>query len=109
MPKVSVIIPTYNRAQFIARAVDSVLEQTYKDFEIIVIDDGSSDNTQEILKAYEGKIRYVYQQNKGISAARNRGIQEAKGEYIAFLDSDDVWKPEKLSVQVAILDVNPHV
>jgi glycosyltransferase involved in cell wall biosynthesis len=109
MVKVSVIIPTYNRAGLIARAIDSVLVQTFKDFELIIIDDGSKDNTKEAIKPFEGKIKYIYQNNGGISNARNRGIQESSGQYIAFLDSDDYWAPQKLEVQVKILDENPRV
>lgn len=109
MPKVSVIIPTYNRAALISRALDSVLTQTFKDFDIVVIDDGSVDNTKEVIKPYLDRIRYIYQTNGGISAARNRGIQESTGQYIAFLDSDDYWAPEKLQYQVEILDRDPKV
>ena len=109
MPKVSVIIPTYNREKFVARAIQSVLDQTYQDYEIIVIDDGSKDNTKDALKPFDHKIRYFFQENSGISRARNRGIQESVGEYIAFLDSDDRWIPEKLAIQVEILDQNKNV
>lgn len=101
MAKVSVIIPTYNCAKFICEAIDSVLTQTYRDFEIIVIDDGSNDNTADLLKKYGNNIiRYIYQKNEGLSAARNRGICESTGEYIAFLDSDDCWLPQKLAIQL---------
>ena len=106
MPKVSVIIPSYNRAKLIGRAIESVLCQTYTDYEIIVVDDGSIDSTKEALRPYAGKIKYVYQANQGISGARNRGIAEARGEYLAFLDSDDEWLPEKLAIQVDMLDKN---
>jgi glycosyltransferase involved in cell wall biosynthesis len=109
MPKISVIIPTYNRAQYITHALDSVLCQTFPDYEIIVVDDGSTDNTQDILKKYEGKIKTIRQDNQGISKTRNRGIQMAKGEYIAFLDSDDYWAPEKLKEQIQVLDSYPKV
>jgi glycosyltransferase involved in cell wall biosynthesis len=109
MPKISVIIPTYNREQLISRAINSVLAQTYKDYEIIVIDDGSTDHTKEALEPFEGKIKYFYQDNSGISGARNRGIEEARGNYIAFLDSDDAWMPEKLATQAEILDRDPSV
>ncbi len=109
MAKVSVIIPSYNRQAFIGRAIDSVLAQTTQDYELIVVDDGSTDQTKEVLATYEGKIRYFYQSNAGISAARNRGIAEANGEYVAFLDSDDYWAPEKLAEQVKILDAKPKV
>ncbi len=107
--KVSIIIPTYNRAKFISRALDSVFNQTYRDFEIIVIDDGSIDNTKEILDLYKNKIKYFYQTNRGSAAARNRGIKESSGIYIAFLDSDDYWVSEKLEEQVKTLDSHPNV
>jgi glycosyltransferase involved in cell wall biosynthesis len=90
------MIPTYNREYTIARAIDSVLNQEYASSEIIVVDDGSNDNTRKILEAYGEKIRYVYQENAGVSAARNRGVNEAKYEWIAFLDSDDYWLPHHL-------------
>lgn len=109
MPKVSVIIPTYNRQQLIGRAIRSVLNQTFQDFEIVVIDDGSTDGTKDFITAYKDKVKYFYQEHKGISTARNRGIVESKGEYVAFLDSDDEWVPEKLSIQVKILNENPRV
>ena len=99
-PCVSVIIPTYNRAGIIEEAVDSVLVQDYKDFELIVVDDGSMDNTSEVLATYGDDIRVLFQENKGVSAARNRGISEAAGKLIAFLDSDDLWMPQKLTTQV---------
>lgn len=107
LPKVSVIIPTYNRARYICRAINSVLNQTFTDHEIIVVDDGSTDETKGVLVPFNGKIKYIYQNNQGISGARNRGIEEARGEYIAFLDSDDWWAPEKLAEQVKVLDANP--
>ncbi|MBA7548094.1 Undecaprenyl-phosphate 4-deoxy-4-formamido-L-arabinose transferase [subsurface metagenome] len=103
-PTVSVIIPTYNRAHLIGRAINSVLNQTYQDFEIIVIDDGSTDKTKEVVKNFQKqdkRIRYIwYEKNKGGSAARNIGIRDAKCEYIAFLDSDDEWMPKKIEKQV---------
>ena len=103
MPKVSVIIPTYNRSKYVTKAIDSVLAQTYRDFEIIVVDDGSTDNTKEVLKPYTDRIKYLYQENTGVSAARNAGIRAAGGQWIAFLDSDDEWLPEKLSIQMDYL------
>ena len=111
MPKVSVIIPTYNRAGYIIETVDSVRNQSFQDYEIIIIDDGSKDNTRETLSDYieENTIRYFFQENRGESAARNRGISEADGEYIAFLDSDDLFLPPKLEKQVAYLDLNQTV
>ncbi|MDD5680054.1 MAG: glycosyltransferase [Candidatus Omnitrophica bacterium] len=109
MLKISVIIPTYNRANYICNAIDSVLAQTYKDFEIIVVDDGSTDNTKEILTTYGGSAKYIYQQNQGVSSARNRGIKEAIGEYVAFLDSDDEWDERKLEKQVKLFEKEPSV
>lgn len=108
-PKVSVIIPTYNRAHYITEAIESVLAQTYSHFEIIVIDDGSTDDTREILKKYTDKMKYLYQPNQGVAVARNRGLREARGEYVAFLDSDDCWVAEKLEKQVAYLNEHPEV
>jgi glycosyltransferase involved in cell wall biosynthesis len=106
-PLVSVIIPTYNRAWVLKEAIDSVLAQEFKDFELIVVDDGSTDNTGEILDSYEQDILVLRQSNKGVSAARNRGIVEATGRLVAFLDSDDLWLPRKLSSQVDFFNSNP--
>ena len=100
---VSVIIPTYNRAKTIERAVNSVLAQTWKEIEVIIVDDGSTDQTSEVLKAYGDKIRVIYQQNGGASAARNTGIKAATGKIISFLDSDDEWLPSKTERQVKLL------
>jgi len=108
-PKVSVIIPTYNSAQFITETLESVFAQTYKDYEVIVVDDGSTDNTKEVLKPYMSKIRYIYKENGGPASARNVGIKNAQGEYIAFLDSDDLWLPEKLEKQVEYFKSDPDV
>ncbi len=105
--QVSVIIPTYNRGWAIGDAVDSVLAQDYREFELIVVDDGSTDNTPEILDAYRGIIKVFRQENKGVSAARNRGIAEASGRFIAFLDSDDLWLTQKLSRQVEFFNTTP--
>ncbi|MBJ6727098.1 glycosyltransferase family 2 protein [Geomesophilobacter sediminis] len=106
---VSVIIPTHNRADLITEAIDSVLAQTYTDYEIIVVDDGSTDQTAEALGRYGDSVLYLYQSQMGPSAARNAGIKRAKGDLIAFLDSDDMWLPEKLSAQVAAMEANPSV
>lgn len=100
MPQVSVIIPTYNGEQFIAQTLESVFQQTYRDYEVIVIDDGSQDRTRQILQRYCHQIRYVEQQNQGVAAARNRGLALAQGEFIAFLDQDDVMLPQKLALQL---------
>lgn len=103
VPLVSVVIPTYNMAEYINEAVDSVLNQTYKSIEVIVIDDGSKDNTKEVLKRYDSAIKYIYQENKGASAARNTGVRISKGEFIAFLDADDIWLSGKLSEQMKLI------
>lgn len=95
----SVVIPTYNRAELLQRAIDSALKQTFPAHEIIVVDDGSTDNTTEVVKEYGEQVRYIWQENAGVSSARNRGIEESEGNVIAFLDSDDDWKPEKLKLQ----------
>jgi glycosyltransferase involved in cell wall biosynthesis len=110
-PEVSIIIPVYNHAIFLDEALKSIFAQTYQNFEIIVVDDGSTDDTANVLQPLteQGLIRYIYQQNQGVSAARNRGIVEAKGKYIAFLDSDDLFEPEKLEVQVNYLQDHPEV
>ena len=102
---VSVIIPTYNRAHLISRAIKSVLNQTYQDFEIIVVDDGFIDNTEEIVKDFtDFKIHYIrHKHNQGVSAARNTGIRASRDEYIALLDSDDEWLPGKLGMQIKVL------
>ena len=99
-PLVSVIIPTYNRAWCLFEAIDSVLAQTYTNYALIVVDDGSTDDTNKLLSHCKG-ITVIQQTNQGVSAARNRGIAASKGELIAFLDSDDLWQPEKLDAQVA--------
>jgi len=106
-PLVSVIIPTYNRGWTLKEAVDSVLAQDFTDFELIVVDDGSTDNTQEILSSYKEDIIILQQENKGVSAARNRGIASASGQYVSFLDSDDLWLPQKLSTQIDFFNANP--
>ena len=98
---VSVVIPTFNYARFVGDAVESALGQTYPDLEVIVVDDGSTDDTQRMLKRFGSRIRYVYQNNRGLSAARNTGIRLANGEWIALLDSDDVWHRQKTEVQLA--------
>jgi len=108
MSTTSVIIPSYNRAHLLSRALDSVLAQTLPATEIIVVDDGSSDHTTELISYHYPQVIYLRQENKGVSAARNRGIQYAKGEWIALLDSDDEWLPEKLASQFALLHEAPE-
>ncbi|RLB10590.1 MAG: glycosyltransferase family 2 protein, partial [Deltaproteobacteria bacterium] len=106
---VSVIIPTYNRAQKLIRAVDSVLNQTFRDVEIIVVDDGSEDDTRAVLRRWGTKITVIeHRSRRGPSAARNSGIAQASAPLIAFLDSDDYWLPEKLAVQVSFFQDNPQ-
>jgi glycosyltransferase involved in cell wall biosynthesis len=102
MPLVSVIIPTFNRARVVDRAIRSVLEQTFRGFELIVVDDGSQDETAETLSRYRGGIAIISQTNRGVSAARNAGLAASRGSLLAFLDSDDAWMPEKLDRQVAL-------
>ena len=102
-PLVSVVIPTFNRATTVVRAVESVLQQTYRPLELIVVDDGSTDGTSEVLQAYGRAILYVRQDNAGPAAARNRGIRASQGDLVAFLDSDDMWLATKLERQVAVL------
>lgn len=104
-PFFSVVIPTFNRAQTIRRAIDSVLNQSFKDFELIVVDDGSTDLTSEILESYEN-LKVIKQKNKGVSAARNTGIRAAKGQWIALLDSDDEWLNDKLAKQFDYINQN---
>lgn len=109
VPKVSVVIPAYNHAKFIAASIDSVLQQTFADYEIIVVNDGSPDNTAEVLSSLRnrGQVIYLEQANSGQAAARNRGIRTAQGEYIALLDDDDCWPPNKLAWQVERLESDP--
>ena len=106
---VSVIIPTHNRADFLARAVDSVLAQTYGNFELIVVDDGSTDHTPQLLSAYGRDVIMVRQENRGPAAARNLGIRQARHPLLAFLDSDDRFAPEKLALQVKAMEAAPGV
>ena len=111
IPKVSVIITTYNRANLLARAVNSVLAQTYTDYEIIIVDDCSSDNTQSVVQQFtDPRVRQIrHYSNRGAAAARNTGIANAVGEYIAFLDDDDECTPNRLADQISVLDSNPDV
>jgi len=108
-PQVSVIIPTYNRAGCLREAVDSVLAQEFRGFELIVVDDGSTDETPQLLREYGSSIRMLRQENRGVSAARNAGIAASRGELIAFLDSDDAWLPGKLARQVEFFRQNPEI
>lgn len=109
--RISVIIPSFNAGRYIRFAIDSVLKQTYKDYEIIVIDDGSTDNTPEMVRTYiaTDQIKYFYQENAGLSAARNSGISRSTGEFIALLDADDEWNAEKLSYQVNMMNSSQYI
>jgi glycosyltransferase involved in cell wall biosynthesis len=109
IPRVSVVIPAYNAAWCVRRAVDSVLAQDYQDFELLVVDDGSEDDTTAILASYGEVLRVVGKINGGLSSARNTGIAAGRGAYVAFLDADDWWHPSKLALQVALLDARPDL
>ena len=106
---ISVIIPTYNRKNTLPRAVESVLNQTYKPVEIIIVDDGSTDGTKEWFSEMYPLVHYIYQVNSGVSSARNTGIKSASGDWIALLDSDDEWLPDKLEIQVKLLQNNAEL
>lgn len=108
-PRVSVVIPAYNCASYIGQAIESVFSQSFRSYEMIVIDDGSQDDTSQVVQAYGDRVRYVYQANQGVSMARNHGIQLAEGEFIAFLDADDYFLPEKLAAQLAVFDAKPQL
>jgi glycosyltransferase involved in cell wall biosynthesis len=108
-PKVSVVIPAYNCGPYLPCAIDSVLSQTYRSFEVIVVNDGSTDGTEKVLLPYRDRIKYLAGQNRGASAARNKGFAASRGDLIAYLDADDVWRPEKLALQVELFEANPDV
>lgn len=109
MPTVSVIIPTFNRAHYVVEAIESVLAQSYHDFELIIVDDGSTDETAQIIGEYQNRLQYFYQENQGPSAARNWGIHQATGTFIAFLDSDDLWHKDKLKTQMSLMNQQPEI
>lgn len=109
MPSVSVIIPSYNAERWIKSTIDSVLAQTYSDIEIIVVDDGSTDQTVSVVSKNYPKIKLITQTNQGVAAARNKGIENSRGEWVAFLDADDIWLPHKLHEQFILLEENPDV
>lgn len=106
-PLVSAIIPTFNRAAYVALAIDSALAQTWPNVEVVVCDDGSTDNTTEVLAQYGNRIRVVSQTNQGLSAARNTAIKASSGEFLALLDDDDEWLPERLAIQMPLMLDNP--
>ncbi len=103
MPAVSVIIPTYNAAEYLSKAIESVLAQTFKDYELIVVDDGSTDDTEEVVRRFGDRVKYLRQENRGPGAAKNLGIKNSRGSLIATLDADDRWFPHKLAVQFAYM------
>ena len=105
-PLISILIPTYNNGKYISQAIESVYAQNYDNMEIIVVDDGSTDNTKEVLKQYKD-IKYFYVEHKGIPFVRNLALEKSQGEYIAFLDSDDYWLPEKLNIQMQYFKEHP--
>ena len=108
MPRVSVNICCYNGGKYIAETISSVLAQTFTDFELVIVNDGSKDDTEgKILGFNDGRIKYVFQENRGLSATRNRALDLSKGEFIAILDQDDLWEPEKLELQLRVMDKNP--
>ena len=108
MPRVDVIIPVYNAAATVAESVESALKQTFTDFDVIAVDDGSTDTSAEVLSRYGARIKVLAQPNRGLSAARNAGVRLGTAEYLAFLDADDIWEPEMLERTVAALDRLPH-
>lgn len=110
-PLVSIITPTYNRADFLKQTIESVLAQSYKNIEHVIIDDGSTDNTKALIEKYldTGKVRYFYQDNSGQSVARNKGLKEAEGDFVCFLDSDDYFLPKKVEQQIQAFQNNPTV
>jgi glycosyltransferase involved in cell wall biosynthesis len=110
MPEVSVIIPTFNYGRFLATAIGSVLGQTVRDLELVVVDDGSTDNTRDVVSQFASdlRVRYLYQSNQGDAPARIAGLSIASGRYLAFLDSDDYWMPEKLELQLAAMLAHPQ-
>jgi glycosyltransferase involved in cell wall biosynthesis len=108
MPRVDVIIPVYNAASTVAESVESVLRQTFRDFDVIAVDDGSTDTSGQVLAGYGAQIKVLAQTNRGLSAARNAGVRLGTAEYLAFLDADDIWEPEMLERTVAALDGLPH-
>lgn len=109
LPTVTVIIPVYNAERFLESALNSVFSQTYSSkLQVVVVDDGSTDNSSTIAKNFPD-VHYLHQSNKGVSASRNTGLEIAKGDFIAFLDADDIWKPEKIKVQVSFMMENPEL
>lgn len=109
MAAVTVIIPAFNSAKHLPGALESVFKQTYRDSELVVVDDGSTDDTRKVLEGYKNRVTYLYQENGGPSKARNTGIRAAKGRYVAFLDADDLWLPHKLEQQIQLIESDPRL
>jgi len=109
MPKVSVIIPTYNRAHFLTQAIDSVFAQTFKDYEILIVDDGSTDHSVDVIKQYGDRVRYIYQENEGPPGAMNTGVENTTGEYYVVLGNDDMLMPDMLERQLAVMEKDPDL
>ena len=109
MPEISVIIPTYNAAEYLPEAIDSVLAQTFQDFELIVVDDGSTDGTEEVVRSYGDRVRYLRQENRGPGAAKNLGIKNSRGPLVVTLDADDRWLPHKLERQYEYMREHPEI
>lgn len=109
IPGISVIIPTYNRADCVGEAIESVLSQTCHPLDVIVVDDGSTNNTSEVIASVGEHVRYIRQQNRGVSAARNRGISASRGEWLVFLDSDDIWLPDMLEKHLQAVNTWPRI
>jgi glycosyltransferase involved in cell wall biosynthesis len=108
-PLITCIIPVFNGERYLREALDSVFAQTYRSLDVVLVDDGSTDNTAAIAATYDDRVRYVHQNNLGPPAARNMGIRAARGEFIAFLDADDLWHPEKLERQIARFQARPEL
>jgi glycosyltransferase involved in cell wall biosynthesis len=108
-PLISCIVPVFNGERYLGEALDSILAQTYRPLEVIVVDDGSTDGTAALAETYRDRVRYAYQPEAGPPATRNQGVRLARGEYVAFLDADDLWHPEKLARQVALLQARPEL
>jgi glycosyltransferase involved in cell wall biosynthesis len=109
MAKISVIVPAFNSERYLAETLESILNQSYPPAEVIVVDDGSTDETAAVAKSFAPDVTYIYQDNQGIGGARNKGLSSAGGDYFAFLDSDDIWLQDKLALQMAVFNHDPQV
>ena len=107
-PRVSIVMPTYNRKDTIRRAIDSVLQQRFADWELLIVDDGSTDGTKELVAGIDPRVRVIVQENRGVAGARNRALAEVRGGLVAFLDSDDAWTPHHLALATAFFDAHPE-